>query len=167
MEDIQHDAGVSGSQLYHYFANKRDLIEAVITAQTEVVLANELIANISSLQDLRRWRDAVVDAARRLGHRAGCPLAALAEQIRDTDPSMLDLVAAGLRQLTDLVAKGLDTICARGELHADTDTARLAVAMVTAYEGGLLVARIQRDVSALEVALDTVIDVIETYSSRP
>ncbi|MGO8768153.1 TetR/AcrR family transcriptional regulator [Mycobacterium sp.] len=163
MEDIQLLANVSASQLYHYFDNKRDLLAAVIQSQTEITLANELLAGMASVQDLHRWRDAVVSAAHRLGSRAGCPLAAFGEEIRDTDPELLDLVAEGLRRLTDLVTNALDAMRRSGELHPDTDAQRLAVVAVTAYEGGLLVAQIQRDVTALQIALDSAIAIIETH----
>ena len=116
MEEIQLVAGVSASQLYHYFGNKRDLLAAVIQSQTEITLANELLTEMTSLADLRRWRDAVVGAVQRLGSRAGCPIASFSEQIRDTDPGLLDLVADGLQRLTDLVANGLDAMRHNGEL---------------------------------------------------
>ena len=47
MEEIQLVAGVSASQLYHYFGNKRDLLAAVIQSQTEITLANELLTEIT------------------------------------------------------------------------------------------------------------------------
>src|SRR3978361_1227411 len=39
IEDVQLRAGVSASQLYHYFTDKNDLIRAVITHQTDGILA--------------------------------------------------------------------------------------------------------------------------------
>ena len=37
-EDVQAAAGVSASQLYHYFGDKRTLTRAVIDYQTEAIL---------------------------------------------------------------------------------------------------------------------------------
>ncbi|MFC3965324.1 TetR/AcrR family transcriptional regulator [Nocardia jiangsuensis] len=158
MEAIRLAAEVSTSQLYHYFADKRDLLAAVIQARTEVVVANEWVTGLRSLRDLRAWRDAVVEGARATGWRTGCPLASFAEQIGDTDPELLELVARGLRRLTDTVAAGLIRMRDSGELLPDADIARLALLIVTAYEGGMLVARAQRDCLPLEVALDAAID---------
>jgi TetR/AcrR family transcriptional repressor of nem operon len=45
----------------------------------------------------------------------------------------------------------------RGELRADADVPRLACALMAAVEGGLLLAKAERDVAPLEAALDTVI----------
>jgi TetR/AcrR family transcriptional regulator, transcriptional repressor for nem operon len=44
----------------------------------------------------------------------------------------------------------------RGELAGDPDD--LALALLTALQGGLLMTQIHRDVRALEVTLDTVLD---------
>ncbi|MEU2253890.1 TetR family transcriptional regulator [Nocardia xishanensis] len=165
MEAIQHEAGVSASQLYHYFDNKRDLLAAVIQASTEVVVANKWLLDMRSLHDLRAWRDAVVAAARATGCRTGCPLASFAEDIPDTDPDLLELVAAGLRRLTAAVADGLTAMRDAGELRQDTDIDRLALVVVTAYEGGMLVSRAQREPAPLEAALDAAVAYVETQAA--
>ena len=56
----------SKSQVYHYFANKDDLVLAVIQRQAECVLGTheELLQRLNSLAGLRRWRDAVVELTR-------------------------------------------------------------------------------------------------------
>ena len=56
----------SKSQLYHYFADKDDLVLAVIQRQTECVLATHEshLRKLHSLSGLRRWRDAVVELSR-------------------------------------------------------------------------------------------------------
>ncbi|MEV0712577.1 TetR/AcrR family transcriptional regulator [Nocardia aurea] len=165
MEAIQHESEVSASQLYHYFDNKRDLLAAVIQASTETVLANTRLLEMRSLRDLRAWRDAVVDAARATGCRVGCPLASFAEDIPDSDPELLELVAAGLRRLTAAVAAGLTAMRDAGELLSDTDIDRLALVVVTAYEGGMLVSRAQRAPEPLEAALDAAVACVEARAA--
>src|SRR5262249_61640053 len=51
---------VSKSQVYHYFADKDDLVLAVIQRQAECVLGTHegLLRNLNSLAGLRRWRHA-------------------------------------------------------------------------------------------------------------
>ena len=53
----------------------------------------------------------------------------------------------------------------RRELRADADVPRLACALMAAVEGGLLLAKAQRDVAPLEAALDTVIDRIASLTA--
>ncbi len=69
---VRDAAGVSSSQIYHYFADKDDLTRAVIAFQSEAILSHQapLLATLDSFAALSAWRDVVVDAARRQ-HGAG------------------------------------------------------------------------------------------------
>jgi TetR/AcrR family transcriptional regulator, transcriptional repressor for nem operon len=80
---LRDAAGVSSSQIYHYFADKDDLIRAVIVFQTEAILANQapLLARLDSLDALRAWRDVLVDAARQQHGAGGCPLGSLSSEL--------------------------------------------------------------------------------------
>jgi len=66
VEDVQKRAGVSASQLYHYFGDKRTLVRAVIARQTEAVLEAQepLIGRLDSFEGLQAWRDVLVDLQR-------------------------------------------------------------------------------------------------------
>src|ERR1700739_3999009 len=76
---VRDAAGVSSSQIYHYFADKDDLTRAVIAFQTEAVLASQppTLARLDSFDALRAWRDFVVAAAQQGGGAGGCPLGSL------------------------------------------------------------------------------------------
>src|SRR5258707_944443 len=60
LEDVRAAAGVSGSQIYHYFADKQALLLAVIEHQTRAVLDMQapLFDRLDSIKGLRAWRDA-------------------------------------------------------------------------------------------------------------
>ena len=57
IEDIQEAAGVSTSQMYHYFADKGDLVAAVIDLQSDEVLgAQQLeLERVDTIEALYRW----------------------------------------------------------------------------------------------------------------
>jgi AcrR family transcriptional regulator len=77
-EQVQSAAGVSASQLYHYFGDKRSLTRAVIQYQIDAILGFQepLLARLDSLDAIRGWADAFVDAQRSRDFRGGCPLGA-------------------------------------------------------------------------------------------
>ena len=50
----------------------------------------------------------------------------------------------------------------RGELKADADPDRLALATLAAVQGGLLLTQVRRETAPLEAALDTVLAHIES-----
>src|ERR1700733_11521976 len=72
---LRDAAGVSSSQIYHYFADKDDLTRAVVAFQTEAVLDAQPL--MTTLDDLDIWRDSIVAAAGRQHGTGGCPLGSL------------------------------------------------------------------------------------------
>src|ERR1700743_3971741 len=66
LEDIRSAAGVSGSQVYHYFEDKQALVRAVIDHQTDVVLAGQgdHLDHLDTIDGLRAWRDFLVEHPR-------------------------------------------------------------------------------------------------------
>src|SRR5580704_10782151 len=63
LEDVRAAAEVGGSQLYHYFADKDELVQAVIDHQTDAIAGNTEIADLGTIEGLRAWRDMVIAEA--------------------------------------------------------------------------------------------------------
>ena len=82
-EDVQNGAGVSASQLYHYFGDKHGLVRAVIAHQTRAILESQqpLLASLDSLEALRAWRDFLVEGRRQIHCQGGCPLGSLTGEL--------------------------------------------------------------------------------------
>ena len=162
LEDVRAAAGVSGSQIYHYFADKQALLLAVIEYQTEAVLDMQLplFERLDSMAGLRRWRDALVEYQRRMQCRGGCPIGSLGSEVAETNPEARLAVASGFLRWEGAIRAGLTAMHERGELDADPE--ELALAILVALQGGLLLTQIQRQVRPLEVGLDTILDHVET-----
>src|SRR5271169_959053 len=167
-EDVQAAAGVSASQLYHYFADKRSLTRAVVDYQTDAILGfqESLLAQLDSLDALRSWAAVIVDIQRRNGFRGGCPLGSLANELAENDSAARQGIAAAYRRWQDAIRDGLAAIRDRGGLIGSADVDKLATALLTALQGGLLLAQALRDGGPLEQALNTVIDHIATFAGR-
>jgi AcrR family transcriptional regulator len=165
-EDVQLAAGVSPSQIYHYFGDKRALVHAVIARHTEVILAvhESRLTAVDSVAGLRAWRDFIVEMQRGFGCRDGCPLGSLGSELAESDPAARDAVAAAYARWVELIAGGLHTMRERGELAPNADPDRLALAVLTALQGGLLLTQTYRDTAPLEAALDTVLDHVESLT---
>ncbi|MEY9910218.1 TetR/AcrR family transcriptional repressor of nem operon [Catenulispora sp. MAP12-49] len=166
LEEVRAAAGVSGSQIYHYFADKQALLLAVIEYQTEAVLELQrpLFDKLDTLEGLRQWRDALVEYQLRMQCRGGCPIGSLGSEVAETNPDARLAVASGFLRWESAIQAGLRAMHARGELNADPDD--LALATLAALQGGLLLTQLQRRVKPLEVALDAAIDHIAQHT-RP
>ena len=136
-EEVRNAAGVSSSQLYHYFKDKMALVRAVIAYQTDAVLGaqDDFLEKPDSMQALRRWRDLLVRAQRGLRCEGGCPLGSLSSEIAEIAPEFrMDLNRAFARW-EDGIRSGLLAMHARGELRKDADPDRLATALLAAVQG--------------------------------
>jgi TetR/AcrR family transcriptional repressor of nem operon len=160
IEDIQQAAAVSTSQMYHYFADKGDLVAAVIDAQSDQVLGGQELElhRVDSIEALCRWRDALVAVMRGKGCTAGCPIGSLASELSDNDPLARARLARAFAQWEDLIRDGLAAIAAHGRPLAGVDVDRMALAMLAGVQGGLLLSQVRRDTAPLEAAVDILID---------
>jgi AcrR family transcriptional regulator len=159
IEDIQAAAQVSASQMYHYFADKDALVMAVIDFQEEQVFAlqHQGLDGLDSFAALTRWRDLVVNSARGIGCAGGCPLGSLASDLSEADPVARVRLAGSFARWESMLERGLAALRDRGELVPDANPAELALALLAAVQGGLLLGQVRRDVRPLEVAIDTVL----------
>jgi AcrR family transcriptional regulator len=165
---VRDAAGVSSSQVYHYFADKDDLTRAVIAFQSEAILSSQAssLARLDSLGALRAWRDVVVGAARQQGGAGGCPLGSLSSELSDDHLWARASLAASFSAWSEAIRAGLSAMTGNGTLSRDTDPGQLALALLAAVQGGLILAQAQHSTDALEAALDTVIAYICDHAAE-
>jgi AcrR family transcriptional regulator len=164
LDDVRAAAGVSGSQMYHYFPDKDELVQAVISYQADVIAGNQRQVGLGSAEGLRAWRDMVIAEARSGEGKGGCPLGSLAGQLAETDPRARTLLAGGFGQW-QAIGEDLRRLHQAGQLPDGTDPDALAVTLLATLQGGLLLAQVQRDTRPLETAVDTLLQLAR--SSRP
>ena len=167
-EQLRRAAGVSGSQLNHYFPTKESLVLAVIEWQAERVLAfhrSERFTHFESLESLREW--AAFYIAYEHSYREGCSLGSLAGEIIKTDLDVRTQLADAFDQWRDVFRDGLERMQGQGRLRADADPTQLAYLLLSAYQGGMLLAQIVRDIAPLKEALQAAIDYVQTFAISP
>jgi AcrR family transcriptional regulator len=166
LDEVKSEGGVSSSQLYHYFVDKTALVSAVIEYQTEQVLGGQqpYLACLDSVQALREWRDVLVGFRRQLRCHGGCPIGSLASELGEADPDARMSLAAGFQRWEFGIRDGLRAMRSRGELTSDAKPDALAVALLATVQGGILLSQVYRKTKPMEIALDTMIDHIESLT---
>jgi AcrR family transcriptional regulator len=168
-EQVRRAAGVSGSQLNHYFPTKASLVLAVIAWQAERVLAlhrSEQFAGFDTLETFRKWAAFYVGYER--AYREGCSLGSLASEIIKTDLDVHNELANAFDQWRGIFRDGIQHMQRLGRLSADADPAQLANLLLAAFQGGMLLAQVAQDISPLKDALQAAIDHVETFATaRP
>jgi AcrR family transcriptional regulator len=167
VEDVRARAGVSSSQVYHYFADKETLVRAVVDYRAETVVGEThepALAAIEGIDGLRAWRDMIISVQENAGCQGGCPLGSLGSELAELDHVARHDVAAGFRRWEAAIRACLQGMRDRGQLVPSADADQLATAMLAALEGGLLLAQIERNTRPLAAALDVMISLTESLA---
>jgi TetR/AcrR family transcriptional repressor of nem operon len=162
LDDVKEAAGVSSSQVYHYFADKKTLVLAVIAYQTETIVGGQepMFAQLDTVDGLRAWRDFLVEHQRQLQCTGGCPIGSLGSELAEIDDHARASVAASFDRWESGIRGGLRAMSDRGELTTDPDD--LAIAILAAVQGGLLLTQMERSTRPLEKALDAMLAYVES-----
>ena len=168
LDEVMAASGVSKSQLYHYFADKDALVLEVIARQTDRVLDAQRahLEALDSLSALKTWRDAIVRLNEAVESR-GCPLGSLASELANDSEPARERLADSFSMWRDRIENGLAKMQERGELAASADPHDLALALLGAVEGGLLLAKTARSSRPLEIAIDMAIDHVARHVNAP
>ena len=119
LEDVEREAGVGRSQLYHYFDGRDDLLRAVIDITTEAVLGaqNGLLDQLDSFAAIDRWFDALVTLQQERGAAGGCPIGSLVGQLAERDEQTRAALATGFERWERPLIAGLTRMQDRGDLQ--------------------------------------------------
>jgi AcrR family transcriptional regulator len=168
LDDVRSAAGASKSQLYHYFADKAELLREVVAVQTERVLDAQrpTLDRLDSWIALERWTDQVVTGKAEQGCRGSCPIGSLVTQIAETDPLARKALAASFERWEGFLVAGLTTMRDRGDLRTDANPRELAIATMANLQGGLLLAQAARSTEPLRVALDAALRNLHSWEEQ-
>ncbi|MFI5588418.1 TetR family transcriptional regulator C-terminal domain-containing protein [Amycolatopsis sp. NPDC051758] len=129
------------------------MLLAVIEWQAERVLTfhrSERFTHFGSLDSLREWADHYIAYER--SYQAGCSLGSLAGEIIKTDLDVRTELANAFQQWRDIFRNGLERMQGLDRLGAEADPTRLAHLLLSAFQGGMLLAQVARDIAPLKDA---------------
>lgn len=169
LDDVVLASNVSKSQLYRHFADKSELVRAVVEFVGERTVGGERerLGKVKSFAGLKRWRDGLI-AHNALEHgRYGCPLGSLASEVSDHDAVARAQLQALFSAWTELFVGVLHRFQRDGLIPRDADVAQLATGLVASVQGGYLLAQTARDVAPMAAAVDTALAHLQLLSVQP
>jgi TetR/AcrR family transcriptional regulator, transcriptional repressor for nem operon len=170
IDEVRTAAGVGGSQISHYFRDKRDLTRHVVASRRDDVVTFHTqpeLSALDSLAALHAWADACaadIDTVYRVG---GCVYGSLAGELIDADDEIHADLAAGYDRWIELFRDGLTAMRDRGELSPDADPRHLAVALVAAHQGGAMITHATGDAEPLGAALHAAVEYVRSFAAKP
>jgi TetR/AcrR family transcriptional regulator, transcriptional repressor for nem operon len=167
-EDVRKAAAISGSQLYHYFDSKQALIRAVITRQAEAPLVpgRPLMGALDSFDALQAWADAAVESQEHNSGRGDCTLTSLAGELSSTDEQAREDLCNVFGRWQSLLHDGLRVMRERGDLRSEADLDELAMALLTALQGGTLLSQTLRTSEPIRAAMNAALAYIHSFAAR-
>ncbi|MFF1573707.1 TetR/AcrR family transcriptional regulator [Leifsonia sp. NPDC058292] len=168
LDDVLAASGASKSQLYRHFANKDEVVRAVIVRMGEHVIQREqnALGRVSTMAGLRRWRDALVQN-NALRHGAyGCALGSFASEVADHDDIARATLQALFSEWNTLLTAALKRLQENGALPQDAPVDELATGLLGALQGGYLLAQTAHDVTPMATSIDMALAHIQGLSAR-
>lgn len=168
LDSVRAATLTSKSQLFHYFpGGKAELVLEVARWEGEQLQAAQEpeIGDLGSWESWERWRAGLVRYYIDLG-RWACPIGTLASQAAAGDEALDAEIAAAWAQWRGALAAGVRRMQAAGLVEAVADPERVAVGILAAIQGGLVLSQPERSSWPLEAALDLVLDSLRARASR-
>jgi AcrR family transcriptional regulator len=165
LDDVRAASQTSKSQLYHHFADKEELVRAVVRYRGALVLQREhgRLELLKSFSGLVRWRNALVQANALQNGAYGCGLGSMAVELSDQDEQARTVLSETFLAWEKLISDGLYRMRANGSLRPDADPETLATGLMAALQGGYLLADAAHNVKPMKVALDMALEHIKSF----
>jgi AcrR family transcriptional regulator len=166
ISDVLEHSGAPRGSAYHYFPGGRTqlLCEAVDYAGEHVAaVITEAEGGLELVDTLvAKYRQQLLDS----DYRAGCPVAAVSVEAgfddRERMAPVTERAAAAFDRWTDLIAQRLIS----DGIPRDR-AAELALLATTALEGAILLARVRRDLTPLDVVHRQLRDLLSAEGAQP
>jgi AcrR family transcriptional regulator len=168
IDAVRRSAAVSGSQITHYFRDKKALIRQVVARRRGDVKnfhSQPQLGGLDTFGALHAWADACAADLRTVYCVGGCIYGSLVgELIEADDPTRAELTA-GYDDWLTMFYTGLAAMRRRGELRPGADPRHLAVALVTAHQGGAMLSHTTGSPEPMRAALYAAIDYVGMFAS--
>jgi AcrR family transcriptional regulator len=158
LDDIGAATATSKSQLFHYFPDgKADLVRAVAAHEADEVIADQqpYLGELTSHAKWKDWQRRVID--RYDAQRDRCPLTALTTHMGKATPDTREIITALYDTWQDHLEVGVQALVDAGEIDPDTDVDVMAISILAAIQGGVLMMQATDRMDYLEVALENTV----------
>ncbi|WP_156686789.1 TetR/AcrR family transcriptional regulator [Mycobacterium sp. Marseille-P9652] len=169
IDQVRRAAGVSGSQISHYFHDKDELTRRVVAARRDEVRdfhTQPALGSLDGFDALQAWADACIAATDAVYRVGGCVYGSLAGELIEAGDQVRQELSAGYDEWIALFKNGLTAMRDRGELRPDADPRHLAVSLVVAHQGGAMLTHATNEPEPMRVAVNAAVDYVRSFAAR-
>ncbi|ANZ40405.1 TetR family transcriptional regulator [Lentzea guizhouensis] len=147
---LAHSGAPRGSVYHHFPGGRNEMVLGAVRQAGDYIIA--MVSESAASGDVQQMVERLVTfwkrALTKTDYRAGCPVAAMAQDSRDLVPGAADVV----REIFAQWRAGLAEVLSAGGF-AEQRAQRLATLVVSAVEGAVILCRAQRDLGPLDDVL--------------
>ncbi len=155
LSDILNAAGVPKGSFYFYFKSKDEFGLALLDFYWEFI--KEMIRKyctdekIPPLTRLENFMDAYRDLFIKMGHRGGCPIGNLMQEMSDLNEDFRARVSDIYSRMKDSMAQLLKEASTRGDIPHSADPDRTAQFILNSWEGSIMHMKLAKNSEPLEL----------------
>lgn len=149
VQDITEAAGIAKGSFYNHFESKEALGAAALeeyfrarTVERMLVLRDGSVAPVVRL---RRYFDQLADMLADRGYAGGCMIGNMAAELADHSPLIRQRLSAHFAEWSGMIETVVAEAQSAGELRADLPAPAVAGFLLSALEGAILRARVERN----------------------
>jgi TetR/AcrR family transcriptional repressor of nem operon len=170
IDDVRRSAAVSGSQITHYFKDKRDLARQVVAARRSDVKnfhSQSRLGALDTFEALHAWADACAADLNTVYCVGGCVYGSLVGELIEADDDTRADLADGYDEWLAIFHNGLAAMRRRGDLRPDANPRHLAVALVAAHQGGAMLSHTTGSPEPMGAALHAAVGYVRSFAVKP
>jgi len=163
VDDILVAAESGKGQFYHYFKNKDEVGLAIVdraSARMRVTLLERLEEG-EGMEAIEWMLDCLVKTVRQAQCGGGCPLGNLALEMSDQHEAFRQKLAQIFESWRVVVERSLRAAQAQGQIRPEVEAESLSFLVLSAIEGGILLAKVERDVRVMEHCIEGLRDCLK------
>lgn len=155
VDDVLNASGTGKSQFYHYFSSKDELVKELVQFHRASLpaVSEQLLATLNSLAGIEGWLDGILKDQKSGNYSEGCPIGNLASEMSGQNEELRQNLQATFAHWETCLTAGLRQMKIQGQLRPEVVPESLAMFAVAAIEGGLLLAKTQKDAKPLEATI--------------
>jgi AcrR family transcriptional regulator len=168
LENIRDAAGVSNSQLFHYFPDgKASLLLAVAQYAADKILAEQEphLSNLTTWQAWTDWGEAVHAHYAELG--PNCDLTVIVGQLDPSTPGIHEIVVDLYERWESALTVGILSMQRTGIIRPDLDAHAAGTAILAGLQGGVMLMLATGSADRLRTTLRADIAALRALGSMP
>lgn len=168
ISDIVKEAGVAKGSIFFHFSDKQALVAEALKQYKRnffIFLEQSLTGNTPGEQ-LINFLENVIKAHEKRNYAGGCIFGNTALEMADKNEIFTEIVSDVFRNWVKQLERVIEEAVKTGEIRSDINPDVLALTIVSAMEGGIMLSRLEKSGEPLEKTIRALVEVLDIKTKK-